>query len=102
MFWFDLQAESQILSSSGSDRSVVLYDLRSGVPLRKVVMQTSSNALAWNPMEPLNFVVANEDCNLYSYDMRRLDRATCVHEVSFLQVCDCTSLPSQCVLRYTH
>jgi DDB1- and CUL4-associated factor 13 len=79
-----LQAESQVLSSSGSDRSVVLYDLRSGTPLRKLVMQTSSNAIAWNPMEPLNFVVANEDCNLYSYDMRRLDRATCVHEVPIL------------------
>lgn len=32
-------------------------------------------------MEPLNFVVANEDCNLYSFDMRKLDAAFCVHEV---------------------
>ena len=76
-----MQAESQVLSSSGSDRSVVLYDLRSSTPIRKIVMQTATNAMAWNPMEPLNFVVANEDCNLYSYDMRNLGRAMCVHEV---------------------
>jgi hypothetical protein len=70
-----------VLSSSCSDRSIVLYDLRNSSPIRKIVMQTVTNAMAWNPMEPLNFVVANEDCNLYSYDMRKLSGATCVHEV---------------------
>ena len=84
-----MQAESQVLGSSGSDRSVVLYDLRSSAPIRKIVMQTASNALAWNPMEPLNFVVANENCNLYSYDMRKLSRATCVHEVRPLALLCC-------------
>ena len=44
-------------------------------------MQTRCNALAWNPMEAFNFTVANEDCNLYSYDMRKLTAATCVHKV---------------------
>lgn len=44
-------------------------------------MQTRCNALAWNPMEAFNFTVANEDCNLYSYDMRKLTTATCVHKV---------------------
>jgi hypothetical protein len=76
-----VQADSQVLGTSGSDRSVMLYDLRSAAPLRKLVLQTATNAMAWNPMEPLNFVVANEDCNLYSYDMRKLSGATCVHEV---------------------
>lgn len=76
-----LQAESQIFATSGSDRSVALYDLRSSTPIRKIVMQTACNSIAWNPMEPLNFVAANEDCNLYSYDMRKLTGATCVHEV---------------------
>ena len=45
-------------------------------------MQTRSNAVAWNPMEAFNFVSASEDCNLYSYDMRKLGTATCVHQVS--------------------
>ena len=42
---------------------------------------TRFNALAWNPMEAFNFTVANEDCNLYSYDMRKFTSATCVHQV---------------------
>ena len=43
-------------------------------------MQTKANAVAWNPMEAFNFVAASEDCNLYSYDMRKLGTATCVHQ----------------------
>ncbi|KAI8464516.1 MAG: WD40-repeat-containing domain protein [Monoraphidium minutum] len=73
-------AEPDIFASTGTDRSIALYDLRSGTPLRKLVMQTRCNALAWNPMEAFNFTVANEDCNLYSYDMRKLSSATCVHK----------------------
>lgn len=69
----------QLVASTGSDRSLALYDLRMGAPLRKLVMQTRSNALAWNPMEPFNFTVANEDTCLYTYDMRRLGSALCVH-----------------------
>lgn len=44
-------------------------------------MQTKSNAISWNPMEAMKFVVANEDGNLYTYDMRNLKVATCVHSV---------------------
>jgi DDB1- and CUL4-associated factor 13 len=72
-------AEPELLASTGGDRSVALYDLRMATPLRKIVMQTKSNALAWNPMEPFNFVVANEDTCLYSYDMRNLKTSTSVH-----------------------
>ena len=42
-------------------------------------MQNKCTKLAWNPMEAFNFTVANEDTNLYSYDMRKLTTATCVH-----------------------
>ena len=75
------QAEADVFASTGSDRSIALYDLRQSTPIRKLVMQTRSNAVAWNPMEPLNFAVASEDCNLYTYDMRKLNAAACVHEV---------------------
>lgn len=44
-------------------------------------VQTRTNAIAWNPMEPMNMTVASEDCNLYTYDMRRLQSALCVHKV---------------------
>ena len=32
-------------------------------------------------MEAFNFTVANEDCNLYTYDMRKLTVASCLHQV---------------------
>lgn len=32
-------------------------------------------------MEAFNFTVANEDCNLYTFDMRKLNVATCMHQV---------------------
>jgi WD repeat and SOF domain-containing protein 1 len=34
-------SEQQVLAGAGSDRGVVLYDLRSGKPLTKMVMQVS-------------------------------------------------------------
>lgn len=78
------QAESDVFASTGGDRSIALYDMRSARPIRKLIMQTRSNALAWNPMEAFNFTTASEDCNLYTYDMRKLDIAACVHKVSWL------------------
>ena len=33
-------------------------------------------------MEAFNFTVANEDCSLYTYDMRKLQSATCMHKAS--------------------
>lgn len=72
-------AEPDLFASTGSDRGVALYDLRSSTPVRKLVMQTKANAIAWNPMEALNFTVASEDSCLYSYDMRRMKSASCVH-----------------------
>lgn len=70
-----------MFASTGGDRSIALYDLRSARPIRKLVMQTRTNAVAWNPMEAFNFTAASEDCNLYTYDMRKLQAAACVHKV---------------------
>ncbi|KAH9743827.1 DDB1- and CUL4-associated factor 13 [Citrus sinensis] len=72
-------AESNVLATTASDRSITLYDLRMSSPARKVIMRTKSNSISWNPMEPMNFTAANEDCNCYSYDSRKLDEAKCVH-----------------------
>ena len=71
-------SEVGLLASTGADRSIVLYDMRSDSALRKVTLATRSNALAWNPREPLNFSVAGEDSNVYTFDMRKLDRAMMV------------------------
>ena len=69
------QVETSILVSAATDRSLVLYDLRTSSPLSKVTLRLASNALAWNPMEAFNFAAANEDHNIYVFDMRKLDRA---------------------------
>ena len=69
------QTETSILASAASDRSIVLYDLRTSSPLSKVVLRLASNAISWNPMEAFNFAVANEDHNIYIFDMRKLDRS---------------------------
>jgi len=65
--------EYNILATTGSDRTVALYDIRNSTPLRKVTLAMKSNGIAWNPMEAFNFTLANEDSNLYTFDMRRLD-----------------------------
>jgi WD repeat and SOF domain-containing protein 1 len=73
-------AEACLLASTASDRSVCLYDLRASVPMRKFVLSMKSNNLAWNPMEPFNFTIANEDHNLYTFDMRNLSKALMIHK----------------------
>lgn len=69
------RTETSILASAATDRSIILYDLRTSSPLSKVVLTLASNAIAWNPMEAFNFAVANEDHNVYIFDMRKMDRA---------------------------
>ena len=69
------QTETSILASCATDRSIILYDLRTSSPLSKVVLSLASNAIAWNPMEAMNFAVANEDHNIYIFDTRKMNRA---------------------------
>lgn len=69
------QTETSILASCATDRSLVLYDLRTSSPLHRSVLALSSNAISWNPMEAFNLAVANEDHNIYMFDMRNLSRA---------------------------
>lgn len=86
--------ERHVLASTGSDRSVVLHDMRTATAIRKVVLHKRSNKVAWNPMEAFNFVVANEDHNLYTFDMRRLDSALCVHTDHVSAVLDVDFAPT--------
>lgn len=69
------QIETSILATCATDRSIILYDLRTLSPLSKTVLNFASNRIAWNPMEAFNFAVANEDHNVYIFDMRKVDRA---------------------------
>eukprot|EP00010_Vexillifera_abyssalis_P006944 CAMPEP_0201550302 /NCGR_PEP_ID=MMETSP0173_2-20130828/6677_1 /ASSEMBLY_ACC=CAM_ASM_000268 /TAXON_ID=218659 /ORGANISM="Vexillifera sp., Strain DIVA3 564/2" /LENGTH=423 /DNA_ID=CAMNT_0047960237 /DNA_START=235 /DNA_END=1506 /DNA_ORIENTATION=+ len=67
--------QHNVLGACTSDREVVLYDTRASSGVRKVSLSMRSNQLAWNPMEAFNFSVANEDRNVYTFDMRKLSRA---------------------------
>jgi len=69
------QIETSILASAATDRSIILYDLRTSMPLAKTILNFASNAIHWNPMEAFNFAVANEDHNIYIFDMRKMNRA---------------------------
>ena len=69
------QVETSILATCATDRSIILYDLRTSSPLTRTILSFASNKIAWNPMEAYNFAVANEDHNIYMFDMRRIDRA---------------------------
>jgi WD repeat and SOF domain-containing protein 1 len=86
--------ERHVIASTGSDRSIVLHDLRTATAMRKLVLHKRSNKVAWNPMEAFNFIVANEDHNLYTFDMRKLDCALCVHTDHVSAVLDVDYAPT--------
>lgn len=65
--------EMNIVGYCGGDRSICLYDTRTKSALKRFILKMRSNAMCWNPMEAFNFTIANEDSNLYTYDMRKLD-----------------------------
>jgi len=73
-------SERSLLGQCSMDRGIGLFDTRSGSPLHKIVLQMRSNCLEWNPMEPINFVVGNEDWNAYSFDMRKLDQPKMIYK----------------------
>merc|ERR1712194_210620 len=87
-------AESCLIGSTAVDRSIGLYDLRANTPIRKVILKMRSNALSWNPIQPLYFTVANEDCNLYTFDMRMLSKAVGRHWDHVMPVLDLAFSPS--------
>ncbi|SCV99583.1 LAFE_0A06392g1_1 [Lachancea fermentati] len=88
------QNETDILASTGSDNSIVLYDLRTNSPTQKFVQRMRTNAICWNPMEAYNFAVANEDHNAYYYDMRNLSRALHVYKDHVSAVMDVDFSPT--------
>lgn len=66
------QVEQNIFASAGTDRTIVLYDLRTSTPVSKVIMSLKTNAIAWNPIEAFTFTSGSEDHNAYTFDMRNL------------------------------
>ncbi len=69
------RAEPALLASVASDRSLMIHDMRTQRTISKVVLAQRSNALSWNPQEAVYVCVANEDGNVYTFDMRYFDKA---------------------------
>ncbi|KAM0791504.1 hypothetical protein ACM66B_005957 [Microbotryomycetes sp. NB124-2] len=84
------KSETSVLASSGSDRTVCLYDLRSGKALGRVAMNMRVNQMAFNPLQPPILLCASEDHNLYTFDMRNLSTTTQVYKghVGAVMSCD--------------
>jgi len=88
------QTETSLLASTATDRSLVLYDLRTRSPLTKTILALASNAISWNPMEAFNLAVANEDHNIYIFDTRKMTRALNVLKDHVAAVMDVSFSPT--------
>ena len=62
------------------DRGIFVHDIRGRTNLIKTTLLNKSSAIAWNPQEPFNFTVGNEDGNCYTFDMRKMDTFTKQHK----------------------
>mgnify|MGYP005849593229 CR=1 FL=1 len=83
-------AERCLLAHCSADRGIGLHDSRTAKALKKTVLRMRCNALEWNPMEPMNFCVGNEDYNAYTFDMRKLDQPLRIfkgHTSAVMSVC---------------
>ena len=86
--------ENNIVLGTGYDRSITLFDLRTKNPLKQVVLRNKSACACWNPQEPFNFTVGNEDSNCYTFDMRNLDKIRMIHKDHILAVLDIDYSPT--------
>lgn len=86
--------EVNVLATTADDRNICLYDCRAATPIRKIILAMRTNAICWNPMEAFNFTAANEDHNLYTFDMRKMDRARNVHKDHVSAVMDIDYSPT--------
>ncbi|KAG9030008.1 rRNA-processing protein sof1 [Tulasnella sp. JGI-2019a] len=65
-------SEASILASTGTERTFTLYDIRTGKAERRLVLTMRANALSWSPTMPTAILLASEDHNLYTFDIRSL------------------------------
>lgn len=87
-------SESSVLASIGTDRTFTLYDIRTGKAERRLVMKMQSNALAWSPTFPTTILLASEDHNLYTFDIRYLATPTQIYKAHVAAVMSCDWSPT--------
>ncbi|KAF5383791.1 hypothetical protein D9615_003546 [Tricholomella constricta] len=84
-------SESSVLASIGSDRTFTLYDIRTGRAERRVFR---SNSLAWSPTFPTTILLASEDHNLYTFDIRHLATPSQIYKAHVAAVMSCDWSPT--------
>ncbi|KAJ3498297.1 hypothetical protein NLJ89_g10236 [Agrocybe chaxingu] len=87
-------SESSVLASIGTDRTFTLYDIRTGKAERRIIMHMRSNALAWSPTFPTTILLASEDHNLYTFDIRHLESPTQIYKAHVAAVMSCDWSPT--------
>ncbi|XP_042228262.1 DDB1- and CUL4-associated factor 13-like [Homarus americanus] len=88
--------ETDLFASSDHANNIVLYDTRAK-EVKKLKMTMRVNALAWNPMEAFILTAASEDYNLYSFDIRNMNkdnRVINIHEGHTSAVIDLDYAPT--------
>ena len=73
-------SENHLICSISNDRSTMICDTRTNLAVANFKLQVKSNDIAWNPREPINFVLANDDGNLYAFDLRKLNEANKIYK----------------------
>ncbi|KAL6302267.1 WD40 repeat-like protein [Sparassis latifolia] len=87
-------SEPSVLASIGSDRTFTLYDIRTGKAERRIIMQMRSNSLSWSPTFPTTILLASEDHNLYTFDIRSLKTPTQIYKAHVAAVMSCDWSPT--------
>lgn len=87
-------ADPHMVAACGGERRVTLIDTRQATPVRAVELTTNGNSIAWNPREPMNFLLASEDHNAYTFDMRHMAAAALVHKDHVSAVLDVAWAPT--------
>ncbi|KAL7672442.1 hypothetical protein ACOME3_007326 [Neoechinorhynchus agilis] len=86
--------EQRYVLSCANDRSVHVYDVRVSKIVSKVILRMCSSGACWNPMEASVFTLANDDYNLYTFDMRNLRSAEMIHQDNTAAVMDVDYSPT--------
>ncbi|KAK7683686.1 hypothetical protein QCA50_013062 [Cerrena zonata] len=87
-------SEPSVLASIGTDRTFTLYDIRTGKAERRIIMQMRSNSLAWSPTFPTSILLASEDHNLYTFDIRSLKTPSQIYKAHVAAVMTCDWSPT--------
>ncbi|KAF9004004.1 WD40-repeat-containing domain protein [Cyathus striatus] len=87
-------SEPSVLSTVGTDRSFTLYDIRTSKAERRSILTFTSNALAWSPTFPTTLLLASEDHNLYTFDVRNMNEPTMIYKGHVAAVTSCDWAPT--------